>query len=65
MSKRDHCKAKTDIDILFEDGFTAEDVEYLWNENDPVLVTTDLYLPRFTLTKYGTDYCTSTTGTGI
>ncbi|KAH9395381.1 Glycine receptor subunit alpha-3 [Tyrophagus putrescentiae] len=50
--------------IELANGFTAEDVEYLWNENDPVLVTTDLYLPRFTLTKYGTDYCTSTTGTG-
>ncbi|KAH9388858.1 Glycine receptor subunit alpha-3 [Tyrophagus putrescentiae] len=45
-------------------GYTTEDLMFLWKEISPVQITTDLHLPRFTLEKYLTDYCTSTTNTG-
>ena len=50
--------------IFFSDGYTTEDLMFLWKEISPVQITTDLHLPRFTLEKYLTDYCTSTTNTG-
>jgi hypothetical protein len=37
----------------------------MWKEGDPVQVTKSLNLPRFTLQKYLTKYCTSRTNTGI
>lgn len=48
----------------FLDGYTTEDLMFLWKETSPVQITTDLHLPRFTLEKYLTDYCTSKTNTG-
>lgn len=46
------------------DGYTTEDVVFIWKEDGPVQVTSNLHLPRFTLTKFETDYCTSKTNTG-
>ena len=45
-------------------GYTTEDLVFLWKEADPVQVTKNLHLPRFTLEKYLTAYCTSRTNTG-
>ena len=45
-------------------GYTTEDLVLLWKESDPVQVTKNLNLPRFTLQKYNTSYCTSRTNTG-
>jgi putative glutamate-gated chloride channel (fragment) len=46
------------------DGYTTEDLVFLWKAGDPVQITKALHLPRFTLVKYLTDYCTSKTNTG-
>ncbi|OQR71897.1 glutamate-gated chloride channel-like, partial [Tropilaelaps mercedesae] len=45
-------------------GYTTEDLVFLWKEGDPVQVTKNLHLPRFTLERFNTDYCTSRTNTG-
>jgi len=45
-------------------GYTTEDLVFLWKEGDPVQVTKTLHLPRFTLERFNTDYCTSRTNTG-
>lgn len=45
-------------------GYTTEDLVFLWKEGDPVQVTKNLHLPRFTLERFLTDYCTSRTNTG-
>lgn len=50
--------------IIKSDGYTTEDVVFIWKEEGPVQVTSNLHLPRFTLTKFETDYCTSRTNTG-
>lgn len=48
----------------FSDGWTTDDLVFLWKEGDPVQVVKNLHLPRFTLEKYRTDYCNSKTNTG-
>lgn len=50
--------------IVFEDGWTTNDLVFLWKEGDPVQVVKNLHLPRFTLEKFLTDYCNSKTNTG-
>ncbi|XP_054155655.1 glutamate-gated chloride channel-like [Oppia nitens] len=45
-------------------GYTTDDLVFMWKEGDPVQVTKSLNLPRFTLQKYLTNYCTSRTNTG-
>ncbi|KAG8198285.1 hypothetical protein JTE90_021539 [Oedothorax gibbosus] len=45
-------------------GYTTADIVFKWKEGDPVQVTKNLHLPKFTLTAYYTDYCTSKTNTG-
>lgn len=50
--------------IFCLDGYTTDDLVFLWKEGDPVQVTKNLHLPRFTLQKYLTAYCTSRTNTG-
>ncbi|XP_045612840.1 glutamate-gated chloride channel isoform X3 [Procambarus clarkii] len=45
-------------------GWTTEDLVFLWKDVDPVQVTKNLHLPRFTLEKFITDYCNSKTNTG-
>uniref|UniRef100_A0A1B0CER2 Neurotransmitter-gated ion-channel transmembrane domain-containing protein n=1 Tax=Lutzomyia longipalpis TaxID=7200 RepID=A0A1B0CER2_LUTLO len=46
------------------DGWTTDDLVFLWKEGDPVQVVKNLHLPRFTLEKFLTDYCNSKTNTG-
>lgn len=48
----------------FSDGWTTDDLVFLWKEGDPVQVVKNLHLPRFTLEKFLTDYCNSKTNTG-
>ncbi|KAF0754042.1 glutamate-gated chloride channel-like isoform X2, partial [Aphis craccivora] len=45
------------------DGWTTDDLVFLWKEGDPVQVVKNLHLPRFTLEKFLTDYCNSKTNT--
>lgn len=53
--------------ILFVsvDGWTTDDLQYLWKSTDPVQIVPDLHLPRFTLEKYISDYCNIITNTGM
>lgn len=46
------------------DGWTTNDLIFMWKEGDPVQVVKNLHLPRFTLETYRTDYCNSKTNTG-
>lgn len=46
------------------DGWTTDDLVFLWKEDDPVQVVKNLHLPRFTLEKFVTNYCNSKTNTG-
>ena len=48
----------------FLDGWTTDDLQYLWKPKDPVQIVPDLHLPRFTLEKYISDYCNIKTNTG-
>ncbi|RWS30047.1 glutamate-gated chloride channel 1 protein-like protein [Leptotrombidium deliense] len=50
--------------IKMANGYTTEDLVFLWKAGDPVQITKKLNLPRFTLMKYLTKYCTSRTNTG-
>ena len=46
------------------DGWTTDDLKYQWKKDDPVQITHDLHLPRFSLEKYVSDYCNIKTNTG-
>ncbi|XP_064106297.1 glutamate-gated chloride channel-like isoform X1 [Macrobrachium nipponense] len=50
--------------LLASYGWTTDDLVFLWRKGDPVQVTQNLHLPRFTLEKFFTDYCNSKTNTG-
>ena len=52
------------ITFFFIDGWTTDDLVFLWKDGDPVQVVKNLHLPRFTLEKFLTDYCNSKTNTG-
>ncbi|XP_037573217.1 glutamate-gated chloride channel-like isoform X2 [Dermacentor silvarum] len=43
---------------------TTEDIVFLWRQGDPVQVTRNLHLSRFSLTSFLTSYCSSKTNTG-
>ncbi|KAK3864844.1 hypothetical protein Pcinc_029506 [Petrolisthes cinctipes] len=45
-------------------GWTTEDLLFKWKENEPIQVTKELHLPRFTLEHFETKYCNSKTNTG-
>ncbi|XP_023228443.1 glutamate-gated chloride channel-like [Centruroides sculpturatus] len=45
-------------------GYTKEELIFIWKEGDPIQLTKNLHLPRFTLERYETDYCSSRTNTG-
>lgn len=45
-------------------GYTKDDIIFKWKEVDPVQVTSDLHIPRFSLEQFTTDYCDSSTNTG-
>ena len=47
-----------------QDGWTTNDLKYQWKAEDPVQITKDHHLPRFTLEKYVSDYCNIKTNTG-
>lgn len=48
----------------YADGWTTEDLVFLWRAGDPVQVANNLQLPRFALEKFKTDSCNSKTNTG-
>ena len=52
------------LTFLYADGWTTDDLKYQWKKADPVQITKDLHLPRFTLEKYVSDYCNIKTNTG-
>lgn len=49
---------------FFVDGYTTEDIKYIWKKPNPVQVTTNLYRPMFQLTQHKTGDCSSRTNTG-
>ncbi len=49
---------------FFSDGWTTDDLQYLWKTLEPVQIVRNLHLPRFTLEKYISDYCNIETNTG-
>ena len=46
------------------DGYTTDDITYLWKEVDPVQIAQNLNLPRFSIEEYGSTYCNVKTNTG-
>ena len=54
----------TVIKFSITDGWTTDDLQYLWKRVDPVQIVENLHLPRFTLEKYISDYCNIKTNTG-
>ena len=52
------------IKFSVTDGWTTDDLQYLWKRVDPVQIVENLHLPRFTLEKYISDYCNIKTNTG-
>ena len=46
------------------DGYTTDDITYLWKDKDPVQIAQGLSLPRFSIEKYASSYCTVSTNTG-
>lgn len=45
-------------------GYTTDDIIFKWKARDPIQVTSELHLRGFSLEKFTTDYCDSTTNTG-
>ena len=52
------------IAVFSSDGWTTDDLKYQWKSEEPVQITRDLHLPRFSLEKYVSDYCNIKTNTG-
>ena len=50
--------------VAISDGWTTDDLVFLWRAGDPVQVAKNLQLPRFSLQKFKTDSCNSKTNTG-
>lgn len=46
------------------DGWTTDDLVFLWRRDDPVQITKNLMLPRFALERSATATCNSKTNTG-
>ena len=46
------------------DGYTTDDITYVWKDNDPVQIPEGLSLPRFSIEKYSSSYCNVKTNTG-
>ena len=46
------------------DAHTVDDIMYVWKEGSPIQVSANLWIPLFTMEKYLTSYCSSTTNTG-
>ncbi|XP_035205260.1 glutamate-gated chloride channel-like, partial [Stegodyphus dumicola] len=45
-------------------GYTTDDLVFLWKRDDPVQVTKNLHMSKFTLNSFFTDHCKSRTNTG-
>jgi len=50
--------------FFLADGWTTDDLQYLWKAVEPVQIVKNLHLPRFRLEKYISDYCNIITNTG-
>ncbi len=50
--------------MSFPDGYTTDDITYLWERKDPVQIPKGLSLPRFSIEKYSSSYCNVKTNTG-
>lgn len=46
------------------DGYTTDDILYLWKDTDPVQIAQNLSLPRFSIENYDSSYCNVKTNTG-
>ena len=46
------------------DGYTTDDILYLWKPTDPVQIAQNLSLPRFSIENYASSYCNVKTNTG-
>ena len=46
------------------DGYTTDDITYLWDNKDPVQLAKSLNLPRFSIERYSSSYCNVKTNTG-
>ena len=46
------------------DGYTTDDILYLWKDTDPVQIAQNLSLPRFSIENYASSYCNVKTNTG-
>ena len=49
---------------MITDGYTTDDITYLWKVVDPVQIAKGLSLPRFSIEKYSSSYCNVKTNTG-
>ena len=50
--------------VIYIDGYTTDDITYLWKQTDPVQIAKGLNLPRFSIEKYSNSYCNVKTNTG-
>ena len=53
-----------DDTVIFSDGYTTDDITYLWDSRDPVQLAKSLNLPRFNIENYSSSYCNVKTNTG-
>ena len=52
------------VRIFNSDGHSMNDIEYLWDQEDPVSIPRGFSSPRFSLEKHSARYCTVRTSTG-
>ena len=49
---------------MVADGYTTDDILYLWKSQEPVQIAKNLSLPRFSIENYKSSYCNVKTNTG-
>lgn len=49
---------------MVADGYTTDDILYLWKSTGPVQIAKNLSLPRFSIENYASSYCNVKTNTG-
>lgn len=52
------------FEISIPDGYTTDDILYLWKSQEPVQIAKNLSLPRFNIENHSASYCTVKTNTG-
>ena len=52
------------FEISIPDGYTTDDILYLWKSQEPVQIAKNLSLPRFNIENLSASYCTVKTNTG-